>query len=464
METAMDRTAAGTPPYPELRRRHIGELRGHLQEHDARLDWRRERIEEERRLRLRDLLRVARERSAFHRARLAGVDVGRFEVTDLASLPVMTKQDVMRSFDAIVTDPRLTLERVERHLAGLGDGPRYLLGEYQAVASSGSSGVRGVFAFGWDAWRTCYQGWIRYVARAMGRGPFRVAVIAAGRPVHVSYAINASFSDPEGYSYRPFPVTAPVEELVAGLNAFQPEAIGGYPSGLAALVEPARRGRLRIAPQHVVSVGEPLLPETRAALAATWGAPVVNWWICSEGGALAIGCGAGDGMHLSEDLVIVEPVDAQRRPVAPGARSAGILLTNLFNPTFPLIRYEISDEVTLLDAPCPCGSAYRRVADVQGRVDERFRYGDTAVHPHLFRSVLATERAVVEYQVRQTPRGAEVVAVGADVDAAGIARRLEAALGRLGVGAPEVTVRTVERLERGESGKLARFVALREVR
>ena len=93
-------------------------------------------------------------------------------------------------------------------------------------------------------------------------------------------------------------------------------------------------------------------------------------------------------MHLSEDLVIVEPVDEQGRPVAPGDRAAKVYLTNLFNRVLPLIRYEITDEVTILTEPCPCGSAHRCVADIQGRLDDVFVYDGRRVHPHVFRSAL----------------------------------------------------------------------------
>jgi phenylacetate-coenzyme A ligase PaaK-like adenylate-forming protein len=34
------------------------------------------------------------------------------------------------------------------------------------------------------------------------------------------------------------------------------------------------------------------------------------------------------------------------------------------------------------DGTCPCGSAHRLIADVQGRLDDSFRYsGDVVVHP-----------------------------------------------------------------------------------
>ena len=46
------------------------------------------------------------------------------------------------------------------------------------------------------------------------------------------------------------------------------------------------------------------------------------------------------GHHLIDDLSIVEPREAHGAPVAQ-ARYRGILLTNLFNPLLPIIRYAI---------------------------------------------------------------------------------------------------------------------------
>jgi hypothetical protein len=47
-----------------------------------------------------------------------------------------------------------------------------------------------------------------------------------------------------------------------------------------------------------------------------------------------------------------------------------------------------------------------------------FHYpGEVVVHPHVFRSVLGRERDVLEYQVRQTAAGADVLVVAASTDA-----------------------------------------------
>jgi phenylacetate-coenzyme A ligase PaaK-like adenylate-forming protein len=211
----------------------------------------------------------------------------------------------------------------------------------------------------------------------------------------------------------------------------------------------------------VVSCAEPLLPEIRAAAEAAWGVRVGNVWAASEAGGIAIPCDHGRS-HLAEDLLVVEPVDEHGRPVAAGERSAKVYVTNLFNRVLPLIRYEITDEVTILPEPCPCGSAFRCVADVQGRLDDVFLYDGRRVHPHAFRSALARHAGVVEYQVRQTADGARVaVRCGAPVDLEALATELAAALAALGVPRPVVEVAAVDRLERSPGpAKLRRFVPL----
>jgi phenylacetate-coenzyme A ligase PaaK-like adenylate-forming protein len=372
----------------------------------------------------------------------------------------MTKDDLMGNFDGIVTDPRLSLERVEAHLEGLHDDPHYLLEHYHAIASGGSSGTRGVFVFDWPGWTTKYLGWVRYLLRYLGTTQLSMAVVAAGKASHGSRALMQTFTAPTGITIHSLPVTLPFERIVVGLNALQPTVVCGYPTAVHHLAAAAEAGSLTIAPRAIATGGEPLLPEIRAAAEAAWGVPVHNWWLTSEGGPMGISCGWDSGMHLSDDLLIIEPVDLQGEPVPPGVRSAKVFLTNLFNAALPLIRYELTDEVTLLDEACRCGSAHRRVADVEGRLDESFVYSaDLVVHPHVFRSVLGRERGIVEYQVRQTTRGAAIqLRLRGEVDLGQVRLILVGELASLGLPEPVVTLATVQRLERQATGKLKRFM------
>jgi phenylacetate-CoA ligase len=442
-----------------LRERHVQAKRDATVAQIERIGWSADRLAAERTRRLQAMLRLATERSAWHRERLADVDPACVSEHDIRELPVMTKDDVMSQFDRIVTDPRVTLTAVESHLASLTDGPRHLLDRYEAIASGGSTGVRGVFVYDWDAWVTCYLGWFRYLLRDMGDEPFSMALVAAGKPAHISRALLQTFSDPDAIALHSFPITLPLEQIVTGLNELGPDTILAYPSALVQLVDAARSGSLRIAPRAIATGGEPLLPETRKAAEAAFGVPILNWWLCSEVGPMGIGCGHGPGLHLSDDLMIIEPVDRENRPVAVGERSAKVLLTSLYNPALPLIRYELTDEITMLAARCPCGSEHRLIEDPSGRLDDSFQYEDALVHPHVFRSVLGCDAGIIEYQVRQTHRGAEI-AIRGDTNPQRIQHELQRGLEQLGLQRPEIKITTVSHLPRQDTGKIRRFLPL----
>lgn len=451
--------------YETLRQKQVALFSGLIPPHLQRLRWSAGQLHEERQRRLRDLLRVAIERSPWHRKRLPSLDPDRFQERDLPQLPTMTKDDLMSNWDGIVTDRRLTLDIAERHLSTL-NRDAYLFDEFHVIASGGSSGTRGVYVYGWEPWAVAYAGflrtnlWDRSVSPELASAPNKIAMVAARHSTHMTSAIGETFSNPATEIY-PFPISLPIDTIVSGLNDVQPITIIAYASALGILAREARAGRLRVRPRRIMSTSEPLLPEVRRAVEEVFDAPVANIYGTSEAGPMAIGCWRSAGLHLSDDLVIIEPVDREGNAVGAGVRSDKIYLTSIANPTLPLIRFEMTDQIELLAGPCPCGSAHRLIADVDGRLDDVFEYeGGVTVHPHVFRSVLCREREIVEYQVCQTPSGADVLAIGAPPDTRAVESSIATELRRLGVRNPSVDVRAVDRLTRQQTGKMRRFVPL----
>jgi phenylacetate-CoA ligase len=448
--------------YERVRAAHLHAVQAAMEDHIARLDWTRERIERHRDQRLRMLLGYARERSPFHARRLRDVDLSRASVSDLASVPVMAKQDAQDGWDDIMTDRNLSRDRVESILAEQ-QWFSYTPDDYQVFSSGGSSGVRGVYVWDWHffvsaaclAWRT--------QARAERQGPsafpMRLAVLEAGMPPHASTPL---FDVPTAAGMETVVIAAgaPFDEVLAAVAAAQPTHLVGYPSVIGRLARAVLAEELACSPVRVSTNSEPLLDEDRQAIAEAWHVPVHNLWGSTEIGVQAVGCGIGAGLHVCEDEVVLERVDATGAPVGPDEPAARTLATGLTNRTFPFIRYDLGDEVTWLADPCECGSAFARVADIGGRRDDDFRYGSTTVPASAFRHVLGTDRRVSEYQVTQTVAGADILAVGSpDVDA--LTTALLSALRRYGLPEPTVEIQVVDRIPRHQaSGKLKRFVAL----
>jgi phenylacetate-coenzyme A ligase PaaK-like adenylate-forming protein len=167
-------------------------------------------------------------------------------------------------------------------------------------------------------------------------------------------------------------------------------------------------------------------------------------------------------MHLAEDIAIIEPMDEDGCPVGAGQTAQKVYLTSLINTTLPVIRYEMSDRIQLIDEPCPCGSTLPKIADLQERIDELFHYrGDTHVHMHLMRSALSHEPNMIDYQILQTEDGVRVLLKAkGPIDCRAVRRRITAALADAGVARPRVEVEVGARLWRLATGKLKRYVPL----
>jgi phenylacetate-CoA ligase len=417
---------------------------------------------------LRAVVATAKERSPWHAARLHDVDVDSLTSTDLSPIPTMTKADLMANWDRVVTDPELTLSIASAHLESLERTGRFdfCLGRFVVVATGGSTGLRGVIAFDVDSFAgSIAQNRTRSIASQSlpgvpsPTGRVVQARVTARAPTHLSTAIGAivggSFMD-----VVELPAVLPIAEIVAGLNRAQPNALMVYPSALHRLAIEAQAGRLRIEPMRIGAAGEPLLPETMALVEDAFGVGARNAYAASEG-YIAEAARPGDRPLSTGDNAILELVDEHNRPVRPGERSAKILLTNLHNHLQPLLRYELTDEVAEYIGPRPAPWSGRWIEPPLGRMDDWFTYGAASVHPHLFRSRLANEPAIVQYQVFQTQRGASVsVVVDGPLDTQGLAERLRSDLAAH-VDAPAVRVEVVDAIERhAASGKLKRFVPM----
>lgn len=440
-------------------------LASKIPDHLQRRQWSTERLLHWQRDALASVLSNALERSPFHARRLRGIDPARIDPRDLSSLPTMTKDEMMAAYDDVVTDRRVTRAGLEAHLAGIGDEPSLFLDEFLVLASGGSSGVRGMFAYTVDSAAEYLAAGIRAtLARMLEAGsatgaPPGIAMVAAHSAVHATRALARMFSG-DLLQVTSISATRPLREIVAELERVQPGSLQGYPTVVAQLADERAAGRLSISPAALTTSSEPLTADLRARIERGFGVPVVDQFGASEG-LMGSGKPGSDWIAMPADLAILEFVDARNRPVPPGVESDKVLVTTLYNPVQPLVRYELTDRMTV--RPEPAADGHPRVR-VSGRSDDLLRYGDVSVHPHALRSVLVNTVAVREYRIRQTVRGVDVEIVegeGARVDTGELGKRLEAALAGCGLEGAVVSATVVADLPRhADTAKMRRVVPL----
>lgn len=328
--------------------------------------------------RLQNLVRHARTASPYYRQLYRCLAPG---PVDLQSLPPVTKRDLMAHFNEWVTDPDITLESLKRDF--LSDpslaGALYL-GRYHVATTSGTSGDPAVVVHDAESWALLQlvgrRGRWRFVGRwsvlagVFRRGLRAAGIFAGGGHFGAAVALESARRRSPFFArhFRVISVLRPLSELVAEFNDFQPTVLEGYPSALALLAAEQQAGRLSIAPVMAITTGEDLSATARADFESTFCCPIENHYGSTEFVALAFECVAGL-FHVNSDWFIVEPVDKDYQPVAPGVASDTVLVTNLANRVQPLIRYDLGDRLRLATSPCPCGNRLPAIT-VQGRTGD----------------------------------------------------------------------------------------------
>lgn len=434
---------------------------------EARERWSRDRLELHQRVALGELVRHVAQRSAFWRRHwnLAPGDLAPDTPLDPSSLAPVTRSAIMGAFDEAVTDPRLRREAVDAHLASMSGDARFA-DDLRVMASSGSTGERGRFVYDAEGWQTFLASCLRWT-RWMGVAPrvprVRTAAIGAPDAKHMTYRGAASLDVGVFDSLR-LAATAPIDSLVEALDRHRPAALNAYPSILALLAEEKLAGRLRASPRVLCTSSEQRTADVTARIELAFGVRPFDCYALTETGITALDCSEHTGLHVFEDLSIVEIVDARGAPATPGEVGARAFVTNLYNRALPMIRVEVSDLLVALPGPCACGRAFQRLSAVEGRADDVLTLvgaegAPRRVHPIHLRTKLAACAELVQY--RATFEGSKltvemVLAQGASAedgrrslaDAVAIFVRSQAL-------APlALEVRAVERVPREPGGKL----------
>jgi putative adenylate-forming enzyme len=380
----------------------------------------------------------------------------------LGELPVLTKAQLMESFDELVTDRAVRLEDLRAHLAGDNDGRRYL-NRYWVNATSGSSGEPGIFLFDEKEWVMVLASFARAHEWAGVRVSLthrmKMASIASVSPWHMSAQVGATLKSRWMPALR-MAASEPVPQLVSRLNAWQPEMLVAYASMARILAEEQLAERLQIHPHLVFTSSEVLTDATRRRAQAAWGHPPFNQYGATEVGDLAAEHDICRRMHLFEDLIFVEIVDDENRPVTPGEFGAKLLVTSLFGRTLPLVRYELNDRVRLAPEPSPCRLPFAVLDGIQGRTEDMLQLaavggGTIGIQPLVVHRIMDILPISGWQVVRSAPDELTVLLSGLRDGLAEmtIAERLRGALAAAGAVAPRVAILRVEAIPQGGSGK-----------
>ncbi|GAB6556184.1 hypothetical protein bcgnr5378_28550 [Bacillus cereus] len=202
-------------------------------------------------------------------------------------------------------------------------------------------------------------------------------------------------------SFSFFDLLEETKILVEKLQAIQPTIVVAPPSMLRILAEAQESGNLHIRPLKLISVAEVLEPLDKKYIETVFSLKLHQVYQCTEG-FLGSTCKHGT-LHLNEDLVVIEKefLDDEKRKFSP-------IITDFSRYAQPIIRYRLNDVLTLKEKPCPCGSVFTAVEQIEGRCDDIFYFpqengsGVKPVFPDFIRRIIMTSSEyITEYRVIQ---------------------------------------------------------------
>ncbi len=242
------------------------------------------------------------------------------------------------------------------------------------------------------------------------------------------------------------------------LRRQDPAYLLSYPSALEGVARRLRdKGRRLPSLRQVLTVSEMLPPARRRLLEEVFGVPVVDTYSTQEAGYLALQCPDHPRYHVQAETVLLEVLDDDGRPCAPG-QVGRVVVTDLHNFATPLLRYDLGD-LAEVGGPCPCGRGLPVLERILGRVRNLLVYPDgRRTWPFFTDRGLEEIAPIRQFQVVQ--RALDHLELRMVVDRPVTAEeeaRLKVLLHDQLDQEFEVTLTRVDRIERGPGGKFEDF-------
>ena len=258
-----------------------------------------------------------------------GIEYGDLKFIKPEEIPFITKEDVRNNFEEIATSPTPENGRNQDSFS-----------RTFVVHSSGSTGEPMQFLYGKNALAAVEANFVR-LSNLGGKNrigwndfPIRNIHVASVGTGYASSLLLTSGLAKYHAQCTLLKASDPLDEWVETIGHMQPNYISGYPSCIAILLDLQKKGLISLHPLKVITGGEPLGSSLKSELENVFQADIIDFYGCCE--SLLIGAGSSwyTGMYLFDDMNYTETDD-----------DGHLIVTPLYNPAFPLIRYRLDDLV-----------------------------------------------------------------------------------------------------------------------
>lgn len=226
-------------------------------------------------------------------------------------------------------------------------------------------------------------------------------------------------------------IAVPAAEQLRMMAGQGPVYVNTLPSNILRLSVEALRSGIELSIPFIVSVGEYLAPEVRAAAKQAFGSTVIDAFSSAEGGVIAIQCPEAGVYHIQSEQVLVEIISPDGQPCAEG-EVGEVVVTPLYGYATPLLRYRSGDYVEA-GPTCSCGRVLPAITRIAGRREHMFDFPNgTRQLPGIDRVLITQELGHDRWALVQRPERTAVFRHAGTMTSATrrrVAESVDAALG-----------------------------------
>ncbi|MCI8427810.1 MAG: phenylacetate--CoA ligase family protein [Lachnospira sp.] len=302
----------------------------------------------------------------------AGINQENISTTPLSLFPTIDKTQLLKNFDTIVTVSDVKQEALRRFDLQKTADRKPFKGRYHVVHSSGSTGKPNYFIYDETAWNEMLLGMIRaalwnmsmiQILKLFFRGVRVVYIAATDGRYGGAMAVGDGIDGIHAKSLY-LDIKTPLDKWIRQIKEFQPNVIIGYPSAIKILGELVEKRSIQFDIFRVISCGEPLGASLRHYLENVFQAEVINFYGTSESLVLGVESNPKEGMILFDDMNVIE------------VYKGNMYLTCLYNFAQPLIRYRLTDCLTLQNADMESIYPFTKAVGLLGRNEDILWFND----------------------------------------------------------------------------------------
>ena len=172
-----------------------------------------------------------------------------------------------------------------------------------------------------------------------------------------------------------------MKKFIKIFNSSKPSVILAYVNAIYELSNFAKNEDIKVSHQKsVISTSGVLYPFLRKEIEMIFGCEVYDQYGSREVSCIASECEYHNGLHISEETIILEIVDENGNECPVGVEG-DVLVTSLVNYAMPIMRYKIGDRAIMERGFCKCGRFHKRLKNVVGRSMDNFKLRDGTIIP-----------------------------------------------------------------------------------